>query len=133
MRKLFVGQGARKFGASFLVTPGTDALGFNYVKTDGSAMPATGYPDAQHLSGGQKIQLAISFRFAAYCMFANKVGLLSLDEPSVYLDEANVGNLCILMEKIRDIAQKMNLQVLVASHEKALMPYFDSVINLSKV
>lgn len=121
-----------KFGSPFTVMPGTEALGFKYAMTDGSAMPAD-YPDAMHLSGGQKIQLAVSFRFASYCMFASKIGLLSLDEPTVYLDEPNIGNFCVLMEKIRDVAQKMNLQVLIATHERSVLPYMDSIIDLAKI
>ena len=122
-----------KFGAPFSVLPGAEALGFKYIMTDGSAMPAGEYPDAMHLSGGQKIQLAVSFRFASYCMFASKIGLLSLDEPTVYLDDKNVGNFCVLMEKIRDIAQKMNLQVLIATHERSVLPFMDSIIDLTKI
>lgn len=122
-----------RFNAPFVVTPGDEALGFKYAMTDGSAMPATGYPDASHLSGGQKIQLAVSFRFASYCMFANKLGLLSLDEPTVYLDQKNVGNFCILVEKIRDVAQKMGLQVLIATHERSVLPFLDSVIDLNTI
>lgn len=122
-----------RFRAPFSVVPGNDALGFQYIMNDHSAMPADGYPDAQHLSGGQKIQLAIAFRFAAYVMFASKVGLLSIDEPTNHLDDENVGNFCNVIENIRDIAQKMNLQVLVSTHATAVLPFMDSVINLNTI
>ena len=122
-----------KFNAAFSVVPGNDALGFQYIKNDHSALPADGYPDASHLSGGQKIQLAIAFRFAAYVMFASKVGLLSLDEPTNHLDAANVGNFCHVIENIREIAQKMNLQVLIATHATEVLPFMDSVINLNTI
>ena len=120
-----------KFGALFSVVAGADTLGFKYIPTDGTSTPPGAYPDAIHLSGGQKIQLAIAFRFAAYCMFASKVGLLTLDEPTERLDARNVGNFCLIIEKIRDVAQKMNLQVFMATHETAVLPFLDSVINLN--
>lgn len=120
-----------KFSAPFVVMPGDEALGFKYALTDGGAMPE-GYPDASHLSGGQKVQLAISFRFASYAMFANKIGLLSLDEPLAYLDERNVGNFCVLLgTAIRDLAQKMGLQILITTHHKEILAHCDSVIDLN--
>jgi len=122
----FLGQ----FAAPFSVQHGEDVLGFNCLFHDGRQMPSSGPPNAVHISGGEKIQLAISFRFASYCMFANKLGLLSLDEPTVYLDDNNVGRFCTLLGKIKEVAQKMNLQVLIATHERAVMPFMDTVIDL---
>lgn len=121
-----------RFGASFTVLPSDELLGFKCLFHDGRAAPADGPPDALHLSGGQKIQLATSFRFASYCMFANKQGLLSLDEPTIYLDDANIGRFCALVEQIREVAKQMKLQILIATHEKAVTPFFDTVINLDK-
>jgi exonuclease SbcC len=123
----FLGQ----FSAPFSVIQGSDALGFRCIFHDGRNTPSEP-PEAYHLSGGQKIQLAIAFRFASYCMFANKLGLLSLDEPTVYLDAQNVGAFCTLLQKIKEVAQKMNLQVIIATHERAVMPFIDTVINLSE-
>ena len=77
------------------------------------------------------MQLAVSFRFGSYCMFANKLGLLSLDEPTVYLDDANVGRFCNLLERVKEVAQQMNLQVIIATHERAVMPFMDTVIDLT--
>lgn len=92
-------------------------------------MPKTA-PDATILSGGEKIQLAVAFRFAAYCMFASKLGLLSLDEPTVYLDDENVGRFGDLLQQVKQIAQGMNLQVLIATHERSVIPFCDTVIDL---
>lgn len=122
----FLGQ----FSAPFSVIQGSEALGFKCIFHDGRDMPPEP-PDAHHLSGGQKIQLAIAFRFASYCMFASKLGLLSLDEPTVYLDDQNVGAFCTLLQKIKEVAQKMDLQVLLATHERAVMPFIDTVISLT--
>lgn len=122
----FLGQ----FTAPFSVVQSEDALGFKCYFHDGRDMPSDGPPDAYHLSGGQRIQLAIAFRFASYCMFANKLGLLSLDEPTVHLDEYNVGAFCTLISKIREVAKKMDLQVLIATHEPAVIPFMDTVIEV---
>jgi DNA repair exonuclease SbcCD ATPase subunit len=123
----FLGQ----FTAPFTVEPSSDSLGFRCHFTDGRMLPPDGAPDATMLSGGQKIQLAIAFRFAAYCMFASKLGLLSLDEPTVYLDSNNVGRFCDLLQQIKRVAQGMNLQVLIATHERGVIPFVDTVIDLS--
>ena len=120
-----------QFTAPFTVEPASDALGFRCNFTDGRDMPSDGPPDASMLSGGQKIQLAIAFRFAAYCMFAGKLGLLSLDEPTVYLDDANVGRFCDLLQQVKRVAQGMNLQVFIATHERSVMPFVDTVIDLA--
>lgn len=121
-----------QFTAPFTVEPSDESLGFRCLFTDGRAMPPDGPPDASMLSGGQKIQLAVAFRFAAYCMFASKLGLLSLDEPTCYLDDANVGRFCDLLQRVKQVAQGMNLQVFIATHERAVMPFVDTVINLTQ-
>jgi len=121
----FLGQ----FAAPFSVTHGTESLGFRCIFHDGRQVPAEP-PEAYHLSGGQKIMLALSFRLASYTMFANKLGLLSLDEPSAYLDEHSIGAFCNLLGKIKEVAQKMDLQVCLATHENQLVPFFDTVIDL---
>lgn len=118
------------FSAPFTVEPATEGIGFKCRFTDGRKMPEE-LPDASSLSGGQKIQLAVAFRFATYCLFANKLGLMSLDEPTAYLDDANVGRFGDLLQKIKEIAKNMDLQVLIATHEKAVMPYADSILDFS--
>ena len=121
------------FGAEYSVINTDDGVGFKYRMHTGSDIPVGQWPDAYHLSGGQRIQLAISFRFAAYMMFASKLGLISLDEPTVYLDDRNIGNFCTLLGPIRDLAKKMNLQILIATHERAVLPFMDSIIDLATV
>lgn len=123
----FLGQ----FTAPFTVEPSNDMLGFKCLFTDGRPVPPDGPPDASMLSGGQKIQLAVAFRFAAYTVFASKLGLLSLDEPTVYLDDANVGRFCDLLQKVKQVAQGLNLQVWIATHERSVMTFVDTVIDLT--
>lgn len=133
LRRLTVGvnEFLGYFSAPFVVSPEEDTLGFRVSFTDGRTMPAGGYAEASELSGGEKIMLAVSFRLANYRIFASKLGILSLDEPTVYLDDENVGNFCKVVEALKNVVQAMNLQVLIATHEKAVMPYFSSTINLN--
>ena len=120
------------FTAPFTVIPSADSFGFKVLFTDGRTTPKEGPPDATVLSGGQKVQLAVAFRFASYCMFADKLGIISLDEPTAFLDSANIGCFCSLMEQVKKLAQGMNLQVFMATHEESLMPFADTVINLNE-
>jgi DNA repair exonuclease SbcCD ATPase subunit len=119
------------FTAPFCVQPSQEVMGYKVMFTDGRPMPSGELPDASVLSGGEKILLATSFRFASYCTFAGKQGILSLDEPTVYLDTNNVSRFCTLLEKIRDLAKQMNLQVFISTHERSIMPFVDKLIDLS--
>lgn len=117
------------FTAPFVVEPDEDQVGFRVVFTDGRARPETP-PGTEVLSGGERVQLAVAFRLAIYCMFAGKLGLLSLDEPTAYLDDGNVDRFGALLGKVRELARNMNAQVFMATHERAVIPYMDSVIDL---
>jgi DNA repair exonuclease SbcCD ATPase subunit len=118
-----------KFGAPFAVVPDPGTMSFRYYYHDGRTVPAE-YPPATELSGGEQVILAVSFRFASYCLFAGRVGLLSLDEPTVYLDDQNIGKFCHMMEKVKEVAAKMGLQILMATHEQSVIPFMDTVVNL---
>lgn len=121
------------FGAPYTVINSDEGVGFKYIYNTSKDIPTGQYPDAYHLSGGEKIQLAVSFRFAAYCMFAGKLGLLGLDEPSTYLDDKNIGNFCTLLGAVGSLAKKMELQILISTHERAILPFMDSIIDLATV
>lgn len=118
-----------EFTAPFTVEPLTEGVGFKVRFTDGRDMPEE-LPDASVLSGGQKVQLAVAFRLATYCTFASKLGLLVLDEPTAYLDDANIECFGELMAKISRIARNLNVQIIVATHEKQLSGVFDQTIEL---
>lgn len=118
------------FTAPFVVTPNHEQLGFFVEFTDGRDRPEDPV-GTEALSGGECVQLAVAFRLAVYVMFAGKLGLLSLDEPTAYLDEGNVDRFGILLAKVRDLARNMNTQVLMATHERAVIPHMDSVIDLN--
>lgn len=97
--------------------------------TDGRATPETP-PTTDVLSGGEQVQLAVAFRLAIYTMFAGKLGLLSLDEPTAYLDDGNVDRFGVLLSQVRQIAKSMRVQVFMATHERSVLPHMDAVVDL---
>lgn len=121
-----------ELNAPFSVEAEDTALAYKCCFTDNRDIPSTVTPEAADLSGGQKIMLAIAFRLASYCMFANKQGILSMDEPTVYLDDTNISNFCTLLDKIKKVSEKMDLQIFISTHERAVIPFLDSVIDLSE-
>lgn len=87
---------------------------------------------ASRLSGGQKVVLAISWRLALHNTFSSEesCGFLTLDEPTTFLDSANIDNLAAVMRQVRQTASDTNLQVIVITHEKELEALFDNVVLL---
>ncbi len=119
-----------RLNAPFYVVLTEDGMSYQCPFTDGRTMPESGAPEASELSGGQKTMLALAFRLASYCMFASQQGLLTLDEPSAYLDSENVSNFCTLLERLKEIMVQLDLQIFVSTHEQAILPFMDSVVNL---
>ena len=123
----FLGQ----FTAPFVVEPSSETLGFRVIFTDGRETAPGGPPEASVLSGGERIQLAVAFRLSVYCMFAGKLGLLAMDEPTNFLDSANIGRFGEVLQKVKRIAAGMNLQLIVATHETSVLPFCDTSIDLT--
>ena len=123
----FLGQ----FGSPFTVIPIEEGMGFLCVFTDGR-VTSEPPPEATMLSGGQKIALAVAFRFAVYTMFSGKLGLLSLDEPTAYLDDETIARFADLLGKVREIAVNSDLQVLISTHEAQLGPVFDQTVEIGR-
>ena len=119
-----------KFGSPFTVEASEEGMGFRVRFCDGRTVPDP-LPDASMLSGGQKITLAVAFRFAVYTLFSNKLGLLSLDEPTAYLDDETIARFGDLLQKIAQIARNSSLQILMATHEASLAPCFDQTISIA--
>lgn len=119
----------RQFCAPFVVEAEEEGFGFRCRFIDGRMMPNP-HPDASLLSGGQKVALAIAFRMAIYMCFGGELGLLSLDEPTAYLDDASIDHLGELLQKVGAVAKSRGLQILMATHEKAIMPFLDTKIDL---
>jgi DNA repair exonuclease SbcCD ATPase subunit len=85
---------------------------------------------ADDLSGGQKVILAVSCRTSVNSMFASEVGVLLLDEPTVYLDADHVTQFAEVLRRLRDVAASRGLQLILITHERELNPLFDKVISL---
>jgi DNA repair exonuclease SbcCD ATPase subunit len=85
---------------------------------------------AERLSGGEKVMLGIAFRFAVYDLFASNLGLLILDEPTVFLDEDHIQSVYSLLERVKSYSKAAGLQLIVVTHEKALAGVADRVIQL---
>lgn len=87
--------------------------------------------NAGRLSGGQKVLLAIAYRIAVNCTFASNLGLLCLDEPTVGLDDSNIGALEKAFECLKGFSETNGVQILVVTHEKGIKHLFDNIIDLS--
>lgn len=83
---------------------------------------------AGRLSGGQKVALSIAFRFAVYSLFASTSGFMVLDEPTAYLDNGRVTAIVELLQRVRQYAHSTGMQLIIPTHEPALMAAFDATI-----
>lgn len=102
-----------------------EGLGFTCIFHQGGKRRPAG-----RLSGGQKVVLALAFRLSVNNAFASDLGLLCLDEPTVGLDEHNLGSLETALGRLRELAKSTGLQVVMVTHERSLAPLFDNVISL---
>lgn len=122
----------RQFDAPFVVEADQEGCGFRCRFTDGREMPQP-YPEAHMLSGGQKVALSFAFHLAIYMRYGGQLGFLSLDEPTAYLDDANIAHMGELLEKVGAVARNKGLQIIMATHEKAIMPFLDTKIDLNEL
>lgn len=103
-----------------------DEMQFQVEFNDGSRSHA-----ANRLSGGQRIVAATSFRFAMADTFAAEVGLLVLDEPTMFLDETSIEQFARLLVQIKDLSHKSGRQIILITHERRFQGLFDHVIQVS--
>lgn len=91
-----------------------------------------GKPDvpAGRLSGGQKVMLGLAFRFAIYDQFVSSLGILMLDEPTVYLDDDHVDVAVEMLAKIKSYSKGAGLQLIVVTHDQRLASVFDQTIRV---
>jgi exonuclease SbcC len=85
---------------------------------------------AGRLSGGQRVALGLTWRFAVHALFVNHLGLMILDEPTVFLDRDRVDSVYKLLEKVKSYSKSAELQVLVSTHEGGLAGAFDQVMTI---
>lgn len=76
---------------------------------------------ASFLSGGEKVALGVAFRAVAVRLYAPEVGILVLDEPTAFLDEANVGALSEVLSEIGNEVASWTAQLIVVTHNQALI------------
>jgi DNA repair exonuclease SbcCD ATPase subunit len=86
-------------------------------------------PANSALSGGQKVTLAIAFRFSLAESMGASVPVLVLDEPTLMLDEDNVEAVKKVMKKVREHAEK-GLYIFVCSHDPSLTSSFTRVLTI---
>jgi len=84
---------------------------------------------ARALSGGQKVALALAFRFALTDVLSSSVPILILDEPTVHLDEENIQCVRNVILEVRRHTEK-GMYVLIATHEPILYSAFSRVIDV---
>jgi DNA repair protein RAD50 len=84
---------------------------------------------AGRLSGGQKGVFAIAFRSTVSSLYDDEIGMMSLDEPTTYMDEQNVS---YLAEALTRFAAKLRgkRQVIMITHAHSLRSAFDTVIEI---
>ncbi len=114
------------FDAPFRVACG-EQLNFDAVFSGNKRIPD------KLLSGGQRVMLSLAFRTALNARFAASMGLLSLDEPTVFLDKHTKQCLPEVLEKLRILCREKQLQLLFVTHETEFMDHFDKVIELERV
>jgi len=112
------------FDAEYRVEP-DDSLGFTATFLDGSRSHS-----ASRLSVGQQIELAISFRVAVNSTFASSLSVLSMDEPTAYLDDDDLDKLPEVFAPLRNVAESQGLQIIVVTHEKSIKHLFDKIIEV---
>jgi len=111
------------FGTDFRVSA-RDGLGFIADFPDGRSQPVP------RLSGGQKVVLALAFRISVNSLFAADLGVITLDEPTAYLDDENINCLDLALARLRSLSEARGLQCILITHEKGLGHLFDHVVQL---
>lgn len=86
----------------------------------------------RELSGGQKDDLSLAFRFAACESFSATAGLLVLDEPTAALDVQTKHHFANVLERLREMARTLNMQFMVVTHDRQFMGCFDQVIDFTE-
>lgn len=124
----FVNDYLRKLNSEVEVEPDNQGLSFAFRYVDGRQV-SDPLPSAAKLSGGQRISLSLAFIFANYMYFGQKIGIMVLDEPTAHLSPAGVEFFGTMLQTVSTLAKNMNLQIVMPTHEKAILPYMDSEIH----
>lgn len=120
----YVNELLETFAANYRVEANS-RLGFT------ATFPTGVKQDVERLSWGQKVTLAVAFRFALNQLFAGQVGALYLDEPTVYQDEKHIAAFGPVVSKMSQLAGSRDMQCFIITHERDLAPLFDSVVQVA--
>lgn len=112
-----------KFRQPFAIET-AENLVFRVRKPDGTLENADG------LSGGEKVIFALAIRWAVHGLSAAGLSMLVLDEPTAWLDEANMLYLRESLPHLGAEARSRGLQLILVTHESSLKSVFDQVIEL---
>jgi len=63
-------------------------------------------------------------------LFAADLGVITLDEPTAYLDDENINCLDLALARLRSLSEARGLQCILITHEKGLGHLFDHVVQL---
>jgi len=118
---LNIGEFLDTFQAPFTVELGED-LGFECIFPD-KTQPAN------RLSFGERMKLGVCFQFAVNKIFAPNLGMITLDEPTAYLDQASIGCAVQLIEQVKEYASRTGMQIFVITHEETLKPVMDKIVQ----
>jgi DNA repair exonuclease SbcCD ATPase subunit len=80
------------------------------------------------LSPGQKTILAIAFLLAFNKKYAKDIRIMSLDEPTIWLDSERIKHLGVIISKMSEISRAESIQYLIVSHDDSLIQDADNVI-----
>ena len=125
---VYVNEYLRKLNSEIEVVLDNQGLSFSFYYVDGRQV-SDPLPSAAKLSGGQKISLSLAFIFANYMYFGQKIGVMVLDEPTAHLSPAGVAYFGLMLQTVSTLAKNMNLQILMPTHEKEILPFMDSEIH----
>lgn len=85
--------------------------------------------DFSCLSGGQKRLVSLAYRLALMRLFTNNLNICVLDEPTSFIDAGNIEAMKNAFASLSEFAQQNNMTVFIATHEYALLPIFDTLIE----
>lgn len=119
-----INQNLAEFERPFRVIPDSK-LGFRAHFRDGNEQPV------ERLSGGQLVVTAMTGRLGFNSLFAADLGMMVADEPTAGLDQQNLEHLRELLEKLSQHVKDRGHQVIVITHEGALMSSFDQILRVT--
>jgi len=100
-------------------------LAFQAVYAGGVTEPA------KELSFGQKVLLALAFRFSLGKLFAKSCDISILDEPTVFLDKEHLAMFSDLLKDLHIALRQQQRQLLIVTHEDTVLSSLPQVYELT--